>query len=97
MRRMTRCTGTITAKFLTVAEVRLIKRTTIKIGNLLADVYGILEGALLFGKLLDEGSRRYDRGADLKIELTSIDVPSKPLFEACTDQSADETEERDSG
>ena len=96
MRQMTRCTRTITAKFLTVVEVRLVKRTMIKISNLLTDVYGILEGALLFSKLLDEGSRRYDRGADLKIELTSIDVLSKPLFEAHTNQSADETEERDS-
>ena len=84
-------------KALPVAESSLVESMTTKIGNLLTDIYGILEGALLFSKLLNEGRRWHDRGADLKIELTSIDVPSKPLFEACTDQSADETEERNSG
>ncbi len=56
MSGMTRSARAIGTERVAVLEVSLVKRVAIQIGDLLANLNGILEGTFFLGKLLNEGT-----------------------------------------
>ena len=60
MSGMTRSARAIGAERVAVLEVSLVERAAIQIGDLLANLNGVLEGTFFLGKLLNEGTGRSD-------------------------------------